>query len=121
MTDPLEEREDREIEVRDKRIVESMDRDAELNQMRRVLESDDARDVIWRVLTWGNIFSSVYEPNNSKMCVMEGRRQLCLQLLAEINLANPQAWLSMQLKSAEVAAAAEKAAALKRLRKGRST
>lgn len=117
--DPLEEREEREAEVATKRVVEALDRDAELEQMRRVLESDDARDVIWRVLTWGNIFGSVYEPNNSKMCVMEGRRQLCLQLLAEINLANPQAWLSMQLKAGEVAQVAARADALKRLRKAR--
>lgn len=120
MTDPLEERDEAEAEVREKRVIEGMDRDAELDQMRRLLESEDARDVLWRVLEWGRIFGSVHDPNNSKMSVMEGRRQLCLQLLAEINLANPQAWLAMQLKAAEVAAAAAKTEAMKKLRKGRS-
>lgn len=121
MTDPLEEREEREAEIQDKRIVELMDEEALLDQVRRILEIEDVRDFLWRVMTWGNIFGSVHDPNNSKMSVMEGRRQLCLQLLAEINLANPQAWLAMQLKAAEVRAAAAKAEAMKRLRKGRST
>lgn len=121
MSDPLEEREEREAEVADKRVVEAMDEAEQLNQLRRILEVEDVRDFLWRVMTWGRIFASVHDPNNSKMSVMEGRRQLCLQLLAEINLANPQAWLSMQLKAAEVAAVAAKVEAMKRLRKERST
>lgn len=121
MTDPLEERDDAQAEVQTKRLLEAMDRDGELEQLRGLLENEAVRDFLWRVMTWGHIFSSVHDPNNSKMNVMEGRRQLCLQLLAEINLASPRAWLSMQLKAAEVAAAASKAESLKRLRRERST
>lgn len=121
MSDPLEEREEREVEVQEKRVVEAMDEATQLEQVRRILEIEDVRDFLWRVLEWGRIFGSVHDPNNSKMSVMEGRRQLCLQLLAEINLANPKAWLAMQLKAAEIAATHARAEGLKRLRKGRST
>lgn len=121
MNDPLEDREEVEREVGEKRLLEAMDEAEQLEQTRRILEIEDVRDFLWRVMTWGRIFASVHDPNNSKMSVMEGRRQLCLQLLAEINLANPKAWLSMQLKAAEVAATQAQTEALKRLRKGRST
>lgn len=121
MNDPLDDRDEVEREVSEKRLIEAMDEEAQRDQVRRILEIEDVRDFLWRVMEWGRIFGSVHDPNNSKMSVMEGRRQLCLQLLAEINLANPKAWLAMQLKAAEIAATAAQAEGLKRLRKGRST
>lgn len=121
MTDPLDAGNEAEQEVRDKRLYEAMDEADQLEQVRRILQIEDVRDFLWRVLEWGRIFGSVHDPNNSKMSVMEGRRQLCLQLLAEINLADPKAWLDMQMKAASVAAQVAKAETLKRLRKARST
>jgi len=50
-----------------------------------------------------------------------GKAAIGKKLLVEINLANPKAWLAMQLKSAEIAAAHAQAEGLKRLRKGRSS
>jgi len=71
------------------------------------------RDFLWRVLRWGNLFGSVHDPNNAKMNVLEGRRQLALQILAEITTAAPEAWVEMQLKHHRL----EQAAAIEHIQK----
>lgn len=121
MNDPLEERDDAEREVQTKRVLEAMDEDAQVDQLRRVLESDDARDFLWRVMGWCGIFADPMNSNFGTVAYGLGKAAIGKKLLVEINVANPQAWLAMQLKSAEAAAAASKAAAMKKMRKGRST
>ena len=119
MTDPLEERDDAEAEVRTKRMVESMDETALLDQMRALLEEEAVRDLLWRIMGWCGIFTDPMNSNFGHVAYALGKAAIGKKLLAEINLANPEAWREMQLKAAESAAAAAKAEALKRLRKGR--
>jgi len=121
MTDPLEERDEVEREVADKRVVEAMDEAAQTDQLRALLEDENVRDLVWRVMGWCGIFTDPMNSNFGNVAYGLGKAAIGKKLLVEINLANPQAWLEMQLKSAKIAAEEAKAAALKRLRKGRST
>jgi hypothetical protein len=121
MNDPLDERDEAEAEVRDKRVVESMDEAALLDQMRALLDEEPVRDLLWRVMGWCGIFTDPMNSNFGNVAYGLGKAAIGKKLLLEINLANPKAWLAMQLKAAEVAAAQAKAESLKRLRKGRSS
>jgi hypothetical protein len=121
VSDPLEEREDLVKEVADKRIVEAMDEAAQTDQLRALLEDENVRDLVWRVMGWCGIFTDPMNSNFGNVAYGLGKAAIGKKLLVEINLANPQAWLAMQLKAAAIAAEEAKAAALKRLRKGRST
>lgn len=121
MSDPLEERDQVEREVSDKRLVEAMDEATQLDQLRTLLEDENVRDLVWRIMGWCGIFTDPMNSNFGNVAYGLGKAAIGKKLLVEINLANPKAWLAMQLKSAEVAAAHAQAEALKRLRKGRST
>lgn len=117
--DPLEEREAAEREVGNKRIVEAMDDAAQLDQLRKLLENENVRDLVWRIMGWCGIFTDPMNSNFGNVAYGLGKAAIGKKLLVEINLANPQAWLSMQLKAGEVAQVAARADALKRLRKAR--
>ena len=54
------------------------------------------------------------------ICLEAGRRSVGLMILADISVANPQAWLSMQLKAGEAAQREAREKQVKRLRQGRS-
>lgn len=121
MSDPLDEREEVEKEVRDKRLVEAIDDAAVVDDFARLLEDEKVRDLVWRIMGWCGIFADPMNSNFGHVAYGLGKAAIGKKLLVEINLANPKAWLSMQLKAAEIAAAQAQAEGLKRLRKGRST
>jgi hypothetical protein len=121
VSDPLEERDEIEREVSDKRLVEAMDEAEQLDQLRGLLEDENVRDLVWRIMGWCGIFTDPMNSNFGNVAYGLGKAAIGKKLLVEINLANPKAWLSMQLKAAEIAATQAQTEALKRLRKGRST
>lgn len=119
--DPLDERDAAEAEVRDKRVVEELDRENEGQRLARLLETEAFRDYLWGVIGKCGTLNEAWDANYGKVSYNCGRQSIGRMLIADINLANPQAWLSMQLKAAEVGQAVARTDALKRLRKGRST
>lgn len=119
--DPLDEREAAAKEVADKRVVEAMDDAALVEQMRLILEDENVRDVIWRIVSKCGVFSDSMGTNFGYVGYGLGKAAIGKWLMVEINDADPQAWLSMQLKAAKAASLARKAESLRQLRKGRST
>jgi hypothetical protein len=117
--DPLDERADAEAEVRDKRLLEELDRDNEGVRLAQLLENEGLRDYLWSVISKCGTLNEPWDPNYGKVSYNCGRQSIGRMLIADINLANPQAWLEMQLKAGRVTAAAARAEALKRLRKAR--
>lgn len=117
--DPLEEREAAETEVRNKRVVEELDRESEGQRLARLLEDESFRDYLWSVIGKCGTLNEAWDANYGKVSYNCGRQSIGRMLIADITLANPQAWLAMQLKAGEVAQAAARADALKRLRKAR--
>jgi hypothetical protein len=117
--DPLEEREQREAEVRDKRLVEDIERDNETARLGALLEDERFRDYLWATIAKCNTLGEAWDANYGKVSYNCGRQSVGRMLIADINLANPQAWLSMQLKSAQTAQNEARVAARRRLKRVR--
>lgn len=119
MSDPLDDREDAEQEVRDKRLREELERDNEGLRLSQLLENEAFRDYLWEVISKCHTLAEAWDPNYGKVSYNCGRQSVGRMLIADITLANPQAWLSMQLKAGEIAKRGARETALKRARKGR--
>lgn len=117
--DPLDERADAEAQVRDKRLLEELERDSEGVRLAQLLENDGFRDYLWAVIAKCGTLNEPWDPNYGKVSYNCGRQSIGRMLIADITLAKPEAWLEMQLKAGRVAAAAARSDALKRLRKAR--
>jgi len=118
--DPLDEREDNEAEVKRKRLLEEMAQDTEVESLTQLLQLEGVRDFLWRVISRCNTLSEPWDSNFGKASYNLGRQSIGRMLIADINLANPQAWLEMQLKAARVAQQTQREEALKKLRRARS-
>jgi hypothetical protein len=118
--DPLDERDANENEVKRRRLLEEMAQENEVESLAQLLKLEGVRDLLWKLITRCNTLGEPWDPNYGKVSYNCGRQSIGRMLIADINLADPQAWLEMQLKAARAAAQAQREAALKKLR-GRST
>lgn len=84
------------------RLLETMERDVQVAQLREMLQDERLRDFLWRVLGWCNIYSTTYQKNFGDMALLEGKRQLGLKLLNEICEASPDAEMLMRQKAIAV-------------------
>lgn len=89
--------------VRDRRLLETLDEERQVEQVRALLAQEPVRDFIWRILTKCHVFGSVFHTNYGQMSLSEGGRQIGLWLLSVIGEADPEALLTMQLKANQVA------------------
>jgi len=115
--DPLDAREEDAIEVRNSRVLEELDEKAKVAQLNRILQSEDVRDYLWLLLCSCNVYASVANPNFGTMSMLEGRRQVGLQLLVEICEADPNAEMLMRKKSIGLAAQKKSENELKQMRR----
>jgi len=102
--DPLEARDADQAEVRQARLLEELTENEKVKQLARILGSEDVRDYLWRLLCSCNVYSSVANANFGTMSLLEGRRQVGLQLLVEICEADPNAEMLMRRKAIAIAA-----------------
>ncbi len=90
-------------------LLQSMDADAQRAQFRDILQDVRVRDLLWGILDKCGIYKSTFQRNFGDMALLEGRRQVGLELLSEICAADPNAEMLMRQKAIAVAfAAAEK-------------
>ena len=115
--DPLDAREEEQAEVRRSRTLEELDEKAKVAQLNRILQSEDVRDYLWRLLCSCNVYASVANPNFGTMSMLEGRRQVGLQLLVEICEADPNAEMLMRKKAIGLAAQKKSENELKQMRR----
>lgn len=115
--DPLDAREADQDEVRQSRQLEELDEAAKVRQLGAILKSEDVRDYLWRLLHSCHVYSSVANANFGTMSLLEGRRQVGLQLLAEICEADPNAEMLMRKKAIAIAAAKKQEQELKLMRR----
>jgi hypothetical protein len=115
--DPLDAREADAEEVRQARQLEEMDEGAKVAQLAAILKDESVRDYLWRLLCSCNVYASVANPNFGTMSMLEGRRQVGLQMLAEICEADPNAEMLMRRKAIAIAAEKKRLDELKRMRR----
>lgn len=101
--DEPDELEDAQAQVQEKRLLEELDRDGELAQLRELMALEPARDFLWRVLNKCRVFQSTYNKNFGDMAFAEGQRNIGLWLLSEICEADPGAEIQMKRKANDVA------------------
>jgi hypothetical protein len=92
-----------EEQVQERRLLEALDREGEIAQMKALLTSEATRDLLWRVLSKCNVFASVFDNNYGKMAFNEGRRSVGVWLLSEICEADPNAEMLMRQKANQLA------------------
>lgn len=108
-----------QTQVEERRLLESLDRDGELTQLRTLLAQEGARDFLWRVLSKCHLYQSTYQRNFGDMALSEGMRQVGLWLLNEILEADPEAEILMKRKANRLAHEAARKAAEQRSRRRR--
>lgn len=75
-------------------------RQQEIDDMKVVLSTRAGRRFVWRHLTNAGIFQSTFT-GNSATFFNEGRRDIGLKMLAEVNAASPESYLLMMKESNE--------------------
>lgn len=77
-------------------VREKIGRERELNDLRRILETDYGRRVVWRLLEHGRIFESIWR-SSSEIHYLAGMRDFALFVMGETVAANQDAlFLMMQ-------------------------
>lgn len=82
-------------DLRKKKDKAKLQRDEELNQMRKVLSLYEGRSVLWRILELAGIYRQSFT-GNSETFFREGQRKVGLELLGEIEAAEPNAYSKMR-------------------------
>ena len=113
----LDEREAQQAEVQRKRLLEEMDEESREAAFAAVLRNEAIRDYLWDLMRRCNVLGEPFDSNFGKSGYNMGRASVGRMILADINQADPQAWLEMQLKAARVAQASNRERALKKLRR----
>jgi hypothetical protein len=75
-------------------------RDHELGDLRSVLATAEGRRLVWRYLTRCGVFKTSMT-GSSQTFFLEGQRNVGLWLLADINAADPGAYVTMLAESRE--------------------
>lgn len=87
-------------QVESAKFKEKRTRETELNDIRFVLSERSGRRFVWRYLEEAGIFRTSFT-GNSETFFREGGRNLGLKLLADINEAQPDAYVQMVRESKE--------------------
>jgi IS5 family transposase len=113
-------RDEQEAHVARKRLVEEIEADNEVAALAGLLQSEPFRDYLWKVITRCGVLNDSWDANYGRMSYKEGQQSIGRQLIADINAADPQAWLSMQLKAGQQAQQDAKVGARQRAQRARS-
>lgn len=89
-----------EEQVQERTRKEKRGRELELEDMAALLATKGGRRVIWRYLTACGVFRTSFD-GSSRTYFAEGMRNVGLMLLADINEADPQAYVTMLKESQE--------------------
>ena len=73
---------------------EKSKRQVEIDDMKFILSTRQGRSFVWRHMTNAGIFQSCFT-GNSATFFNEGRREVGLKLLAEVQEASPESYLQM--------------------------
>lgn len=78
------------------RAREGLSRQNEINDLREILKDQKVRDFLWRVMSYGQMFSEAFNNNFGVTGHNLGRAAMAKFVLGEILEADYTAWLVMQ-------------------------
>lgn len=84
-----------ESQVKGAERTEKRARDRELNDICSILDLPSGRRYIWKLLSRCGVYESSFDVSGSKMYFNEGQRNVGLTILADINEANPEVYVTM--------------------------
>jgi hypothetical protein len=87
-----------EDQVKEAKLREKYGRDREVEDVRSILSSVYGRRFIWRYLDVCGVFKTSFT-GSSQTFYLEGQRNIGLKILADINEANPDAFVQMMKES----------------------
>lgn len=91
---------DEEFVTKKKAVKRSL-RDQELNDLKEILKTYGGRSFFWRLFTEARIYDSSYNTDHSVMSFREGKRDLGLWALREVEVAIPGVIDQMRLEAKE--------------------
>ncbi len=83
----------RQVEERGKKEV--LAREQELNDIRALMHDEWGRRVMWRLLEMAGVYRTSFDASNNRICFNEGRRDVGLHLIADVDEACPEALVLM--------------------------
>jgi hypothetical protein len=96
-----EEREPEVPDLGDEKYVRQRTRTAKTRDnikatvLRNIMASVDGREWMFELLTQGHVYDTSFSPEPLWMAFWEGQRSLCLHLVAQIQTACPEQYLTM--------------------------
>lgn len=88
-------------QIKEAGLKEKFGRERELEDVRFLLNTKEGRRFLWRLLSLTGLFQSSFT-GNSTTFFKEGSRNIGLQVLADINDANPEGYLLMLKENREI-------------------
>lgn len=82
-------------QVKERVDRETLDREQELNDIRALMHDEWGRRMMWRLLEMAGVYRSSFDASNNRICFNEGRRDVGLHLLADVDEACPEAMVLM--------------------------
>jgi len=86
-------------QVKNAKRKEKHRQDKNIMDMQHVLGSLNGRRLMWKYLTICGIFETSFSTDTNRTMFNEGQRNIGLAILADINEANPEAYLLMMKES----------------------
>lgn len=98
MSKPLVKNAADESQVRNAEIKKKLIDDQIHNDLKYILDSEQGRRFVWRILEMTGLFKSSFT-GSSETYFLEGQRNIGLKLLAEVMNCDPQAYMKMYVSS----------------------
>lgn len=90
-----------EKQVRKRKTKDQLKREQQLVELKAILDTRFGRDLLWRMLERCSVFKTTFSSEPLTMAFNEGKRQIGLWLLKEINEAQPKAYSLMTQENNE--------------------
>lgn len=101
MNQPLVRNAANKEQVQDAQMKVKLQKEREVADLNALLKSPEARRFIWRILKMCGMYESSYTGSGSDTFFREGKRQIGLNILAEVTTVDPNAFLQMMKENGD--------------------
>lgn len=90
-----------ESQVKGAEKAEKRAKQREMNEILTILQTSQGRQYIWRLLEKCGVYQSSFDNSGSRVYFNEGQRNIGLMILADVNDADPDAYVTMMKEAKE--------------------